>query len=141
MATNANAVTISGRLGRDAELRTTPKGMPVVSFSVCVNTRKRAGDGWEDKPNWVPCVMFGEYAADISSKLVKGDLVIIQGRLNESSWDKDGQHHSRLEVVVDQIAKTIPRQQAPIPAPQAPAPAQSAPAPQAPALYDTEIPF
>lgn len=124
-----NTVTISGRLGNNAEHRTTTTGMAIVRFNVCVNSRKKENGEWTEKPNWVPCVMFGNYAEKLAPSLTKGRMVAVQGRLNESAWDKDGQHHSRLEVAVDQIQ--VMEQVT----------TQPAPAPVQPALYDTDVPF
>ncbi len=62
-----NSVTISGNLGRDAELRATKSGMQVLGFSVCANSRVKRGDSWEDKPNWVDVSIFGKRAESVAS--------------------------------------------------------------------------
>lgn len=99
-----NSVAISGNLGRDPELRATKSGMQVLSFSVCVNTRVRRGDSWEDKPNWVEVSIFGRRAEAVAKYLAKGTHVTLHGRLSQSTWEtKDGQKRSRLEVIADDI--------------------------------------
>ena len=99
-----NSVAISGNLGRDAELRATKSGMQVLGFSVCVNTRVKRGDSWEDKPNWVEVTIFGKRAEAVAKYLAKGTHVTIHGRLSQSTWEtKDGQKRSRLEVIADDI--------------------------------------
>ena len=100
-----NRVNISGNLTRDPELRATASGTQVLSFGVAVNDRRRnpqTGD-WEDYPNFVDCTMFGTRAEAVSRYLQKGSKVAIEGKLRYSSWERDGQRRSKLEVIVDEI--------------------------------------
>lgn len=148
-----NRVVISGNLTRDPELRSTPGGTQVLSLSVAVNDRRRnpQTSEWEDYANFVDCKMFGARAESVSRFLSKGQKVCIEGKLRYSSWERDGQKRSKLEVVVDDIefmssgqggngsggyASPRPQQQAYMPQ-QAYAP-QPAYAPQQPAMpsYD-----
>lgn len=157
-----NRVNISGNLTRDPELRQTTSGTAILRFGVAVNDRRRNQNGeWEDVPNFVDCVVFGNRAEPLSRFLSKGSKVAVEGKLRYSSWEKDGQRRSKLEVVVDEVeflsprnsggqgaqgGYQQPRQQQPSYA--APAPA-SAPAPQNPPvqtppsadIYDEDIPF
>ena len=154
-----NRVNISGNLTRDPELRATAGGTQVLSFGVAVNDRRKnpqTGD-WEDYPNFVDCTMFGTRAEAVSRYLSKGTKVAIEGKLRYSSWERDGQRRSRLEVIVDEIEFMSRGNQggqggygqnggnsygggyAPAPAPQAaPAPVQAPPAVD---VYDEDIPF
>ncbi len=154
-----NRVCISGNLTRDAELRATASGMQVLGLSVAVNDRRKnpqTGD-WEDYPNFVDCTMFGTRAEAVSRYLSKGTKVAIEGKLRYSSWERDGQRRSKLEVIVDEIEFMSRGSQggqggygqnggnsygggyAPAPAPQAaPAPVQAPPAVD---VYDEDIPF
>lgn len=155
-----NRVNISGNLTRDPELRATASGTQVLSFGVAVNDRRRnpqTGD-WEDYPNFVDCTMFGTRAEAVNRYLSKGSKVAIEGKLRYSSWERDGQRRSKLEVIVDEIEFMSRGQQgevggyapapaygqqggyAPAPAPQ-PAPAPMAPVPPAVDVYDEDIPF
>lgn len=122
-----NKVAISGNIGGDPELRTTSGGTAVLSFTVAVNDRvKDSAGNWTDRPNWVSCTVFGTRASSLSQYLHKGTKVAIGGKLRYSSWEKDGQRRSKLEVIVDEIEFMAPRQDA---APQAPAYPQPAPQP------------
>lgn len=100
-----NRVNISGNLTRAAELRCTAGGTQVLAFGVAVNDRRRnpqTGE-WEDHPNFVDCTMFGNRAEAIARYLTKGSKVAVEGKLRYSSWERDGQRRSKLEVVVDEI--------------------------------------
>ena len=154
-----NRVTISGNLTRDPELRATAGGTQVLSFGVAVNDRRRNPQNgeWEDYPNFVDCTMFGTRAEAVSRYLSKGSKVAIEGKLRYSSWERDGQRRSKLEVIVDEIEFFSRGQQGggqggygqpaygqggydaahmPVPAPQAPAPV-----PPAGDVFDDDIPF
>lgn len=146
-----NRVNISGNLTRDSELRATAGGVQVLRFGVAVNDRRRNPESgeWEDYPNFVECVIFGARAEAVGRYLLKGTKVAIEGKLRYSSWERDGQRRSKLEVIVDEVEFMSRGQQgeaggyapAPAPAPQqAPAPAP-APVPPAVDLYDEDIPF
>ena len=136
-----NRVNITGNLTRDPELRVTAGGTQVLSFGVAVNDRRRnpqTGE-WEDYPNFVDCTMFGTRAEAVSRFLAKGNKVAIEGKLRYSSWEKDGQRRSKLEVIVDEIEFMSLRQGAAAPvATPAPAPAAATPSVD---LYDEDIPF
>lgn len=154
-----NRVTISGNLTRDPELRATAGGTQVLSFGVAVNDRRRNPQNgeWEDYPNFVDCTMFGTRAEAVSRYLSKGSKVAIEGKLRYSSWEREGQRRSKLEVIIDEIEFLSRGQQGggqggygqpaygqggydaahmPAPAPQAPAPV-----PPAGDVFDEDIPF
>ncbi len=164
-----NRVNITGNLTRDPELRATAGGTQVLSFGVAVNDRRRnaqtgewedypnfvdctiAQTGeWEDYPNFVDCTMFGTRAEAVSRFLAKGNKVAIEGKLRYSSWERDGQRRSKLEVIVDEIEFMSSRggqggydQGGYAPAAPAPAARPAAPVATPPAVdvYDEDIPF
>ena len=133
-----NRVAISGNLTRDPELRATAGGMQVLSLGVAVNDRRKnpqTGD-WEDVPNFVDCTMFGTRAEAVSRYLSKGTKVAIEGKLRYSSWERDGQRRSKLEVIVDEI-EFMSRRDGQTAQVAAPAPVQAEPLD----VYDEDIPF
>ena len=138
-----NMAVISGRLTRDPELRSTSSGTSVLNISVAVNERrKNAQDEWEDYTNFIDCTMFGARAESLSHILSKGMLVCIEGKLRWSSWEKDGQKRSRINVIANELV---------IPAKAKDATQDSAVTPQQVTkmfeeaaqgkVYDDEIPF
>lgn len=108
-----NRVNISGNLTRDPDLRATASGMQVLGFGVAVNDRRKnpSTGQWEDYPNFVDCTMFGNRAESMGRILRKGMKVAIEGKLRYSSWEKDGQRRSKLEVIVDEIELMSQNQQ------------------------------
>jgi len=117
-----NTCTLSGRLTRDGELRNTQGGMTILSLGLAVDERKRnpqTGE-WESSPMFFDLVVFGNRANAIAQYLTKGTLVSVQGHLRQSSWEKDGQRRSKVEVIVDEI-EFMSRQQQGQQAPQQPA--------------------
>lgn len=101
-----NRVVISGNLTRDPELLATGGKTPVLRFGVAVSDRVRnkQTNEWEDRPNFVDCVVFGSRAEGLSKLLAKGRGVTIDGRLRYSAWEtEDGQRRSRLEVVAENV--------------------------------------
>lgn len=131
-----NRVNISGNLTRDPETRRTAGGTAVMSFGVAVNERAKDANGeWVDRPNFVDCTMFGTRAEAVGRYLSKGSKVAIEGKLRYSSWEKDGQKRSKLEVIVDEIEFMSRREDGSQVAASQPA---AAPVPD---VYDEDIPF
>lgn len=100
-----NRVNISGNITRDPEMRQSQSGTPILTFGVAVNDRRRnqqTGE-WEDYANFVDCVVFGNRAESLGRILVKGMKVTIDGKLRYSSWEREGQRRSKLEVIVDDL--------------------------------------
>lgn len=136
-----NRVIISGNLTRSPELRSTQSGTDVLSFGVAVNDRRKnpQTNEWEDYPNFVDCTMFGNRARSVSQYLAKGSKVAIEGKLRWSQWERDGQKHSKLSVIVDEL-EFMSRSDggsasSAVPAPSRPVVDASA------SVYDDDIPF
>lgn len=106
-----NSVTISGRVGKEPELRTTPSGSDILEFSVAVKDQRKSGDEWTDTVHWVRCVIFGRRCEFFQKHLKKGSFVVINGALMYSEWEKDGSKRNALKVRVGEIdlgPKTAP---------------------------------
>jgi single-strand DNA-binding protein len=100
-----NKVMIIGNLGRDPEMRYTPSGAPVTTFSVAVNRRWTSQDGQQqDETEWFNVVAWNKLAETCSQQLSKGRLVYVEGRLRTRSWDgQDGQKHYRTEIIASAV--------------------------------------
>lgn len=100
-----NRVCLTGNLTREPELRRTASGTDVLTFGIAVNERRKnqqTGE-WEDYANFFDCTMFGKRASAVEQYLSKGRKVAIDGKLRYSSWEKDGQKRSRVDVLVDDL--------------------------------------
>lgn len=99
---SVNRVEISGNITRDAELRATQSGTAILNFTLAVNDkRKDASGSYVDKPCYVGCTMFGTRAEKLAPYFTKGTKLFVAGKLNYSSWEKDGVKHNKLDVIVD----------------------------------------
>lgn len=105
MARGLNKVMIIGNLGRDPEMRYTPSGKPVTSFSVAVSRSFAKPEGERtDVTDWFNVVAWGRLAEICSQYLTKGSMVYVEGRLETRSWEGDnGQKHFRTEVVASDV--------------------------------------
>lgn len=135
-----NNVSLTGRLTRPPELRTTAGGTQLLSFTLAFNTsvRNRQTGEWDERGNFIDCTIFGKRAEALSRYLAKGQKVAIAGELRYSTWEKDGQRHSKLDLIVANIEFLATRPSAAQPA-QAPAP--QAPMPPVVDDFDDDIPF
>jgi single-strand DNA-binding protein len=95
-----NRVILVGNLGRDPELRYTPQGTPVCSFSMATNERRKDKSGeMQDHTTWFRVTLWGRQAETASQYLTKGRPVYIEGRLRVEEWtDRDGKARHTLEV-------------------------------------------
>lgn len=95
-----NKIILVGNLGRDPELRYTPQGTPVCSFTVATNEKRkdRAGE-MQDFTTWFRVTLWGRQAETASQYLTKGRPVYIEGRIRLEEWtDRDGKQRYTLEV-------------------------------------------
>lgn len=100
---NINNVTISGRLTRDPELRFTASGLAQCTFSVAQNNRRKDGNEWVDGDTYFFDAICWRDLAENTAELAKGDLVVAVGRLQQRSWEKDGERRSKIEIVADDV--------------------------------------
>ncbi len=99
-----NKVYLIGNLTRDPEEKALPSGMKVTSFSVATNRRYKDQAGtWQDATEYHNVVVFGRQAETSAQYLRKGNSVLIEGRMQTRSWEKDGQKQYRTEVVAERV--------------------------------------
>jgi single-strand DNA-binding protein len=102
MAKSVNKVILVGHLGKDPEVKYTPSGTAVASFSIATSERFKDKDGnWQDRTEWHNIVLWQRLAEIAGEYLKKGRLVYIEGRLQTRSWDdkNTGEKKYRTEVV------------------------------------------
>ncbi|MBK6429500.1 single-stranded DNA-binding protein [Candidatus Amarolinea dominans] len=164
-------ITIVGNLGSDPDMRYTPSGVPVTSFSVAVNRKVKLQDGsLQDKTTWFRVTAWRQLAETCSQYLSKGRMVLIEGEVEASAYmAQDGTPRASLELTARDVRFLGNRTDAPVAgagtgasaasagsgggaynaAPQraAPRPASTAPGapgsfgPPPPEIHDEEIPF
>ena len=102
---SVNKVILVGNLGRDAELKFTPGGFPISSFSIATTDRRKDKDGnWNEKTEWHRIKLLGKQAESLQDYLKKGKQIYVEGRLETRSWDdKDGQKKYMTEIIADRI--------------------------------------
>jgi len=105
MARGLNKVMVIGYLGRDPEMRYTPSGRPVTSFSVATSRSWIAADGERrEETEWFNVVAWGNLAEICKQHLYKGQQVYVEGRLQTRGWeDADGKKHYRTELVANEM--------------------------------------
>jgi single-strand DNA-binding protein len=143
-----NKITLVGNLGRDPELRYTPQGTPVCSFSLATNERRKDRNTGEnnDITTWFRVTLWGRQAETASQYLTRGRPVYIEGRLRVEEWtDRDGKPRHTLEVHATdmQFIGGGRGEEGGAPAARAAsAPSQTGdPAPEPTELSDDDIPF
>src|SRR3954463_3613954 len=104
MARSFNQVTLMGNLTRDPELRTTPNGASVCSFSLALNRSYKGADGdWKEATDFIDIVAWGPLGERVAQYLTKGRAALVSGRLQSRSWEQDGQKRNKVEVVAQDV--------------------------------------
>jgi single-strand DNA-binding protein len=99
MAKSINQVILMGRLTRDPELRTTPTGKNVCSFSLAVDR----AFGQDDSADFFDITAWDKLGELVNQYLSKGRRCLVQGRLSFRSWEQDGQKRSKVEVIATDV--------------------------------------
>jgi len=105
MSRGLNKVMIIGRLGRDPEMRYTPSGRPVTTFSIATSRSWNTSDGERrSETEWFNVVAWGSLAEICKQHLNKGQQVYIEGRLQTRNWeDAEGSKHYSTEIVANEM--------------------------------------
>ncbi len=97
-----NLVVLTGRLTADPELKTTPNGVPVTSFSIAVNRNYRAGE--EQQTDFINIVAWRQRAEFITKYFTKGSMIGIEGSIQTRRYqDKNGNNRTAFEVVANNV--------------------------------------
>lgn len=97
-----NLVVLTGRLTADAELKTTPNGVPVTSFSIAVNRKYKSGE--EQKTDFINIIAWRSSAEFVTKYFKKGSMIGIEGSIQTRKYtDKDGKNRTAFEVVANDV--------------------------------------
>jgi single-strand DNA-binding protein len=129
MSKDLNKVQLTGRLGQDPEIRITPQGSTVTTFSVASNRSYKTGDGEaRDDTEWFSVVAWNKLGEICGEYLRKGSRVYVEGRLQTRSWEdqESGQKRFKTEVIASDMIMldTKPRQEESLP-PEPPMPSSA----------------
>jgi single-strand DNA-binding protein len=103
-ASNINVVVITGNLTKDPELRSTGSGTPVCDLRVAVNSRRKQGQEWVDKPNYFDVTVWGAQGENCANYLSKGRPVAVEGRLDWREWEaKDGSKRQAVSIIASSV--------------------------------------
>jgi single-strand DNA-binding protein len=104
MAKSINNVLIMGNLTRNPELRQTPSGQSVTSFSLALNRSYKNTEGeWTEATDYIDVTVWGTLAEQVAKSLVQGNRALVQGRLQSRSWEQDGVKKSKVEVLANDV--------------------------------------
>jgi single-strand DNA-binding protein len=114
MSRGLNKVMIIGHLGRDPEMRYTPSGRPVTTFTVATSRSWNSANGERhSETEWFNVVAWGNLAEICKQYLTKGQQVYIEGRLQTRKWDdKEGVKHTSVEIVANEMMMLGDRREA-----------------------------
>ena len=98
-----NKIQLIGYLGKDPEIRFTPKGSKVCTFSVAVDRRWKSGDELKEATDWFNIEVWGKLGEFCQTYLGKGRLVYLEGRLQTDRYEHEGETRYFTKVVARQV--------------------------------------
>lgn len=122
---NFNKVILGGRLTADPELKTTPSGIPVTTFTVAVNRRFGGKTGEEAQADFFNVTAWRQTAEFITRYFRKASSICVVGTLQTRTWEKDGVKHYATEIVADEAYFVDAKSESPNAAQQAQAAGQT----------------
>jgi single-strand DNA-binding protein len=102
-----STVTLVGNLTRDPELRYTTGGRGVASFGLAVNRRYQVNGEWQEQVSFFNVVAWGQLGENVAATLSKGSRTIVFGRLEQRSYETNGEKKSIVEVVADEVGPSL----------------------------------
>jgi single-strand DNA-binding protein len=106
MARSVNKVILIGNLGKDPEIRSTPSGVMVASFSLATADRQKDAQGnWQDHTEWHNLKAFNRTAEVVRDYVKKGSKLYIEGKITTNSWEDKETHQKRYrtEILVNDL--------------------------------------
>lgn len=102
---NINQVMLSGNLASDPTIGSTPDGTNYLNFSIAVHNSifNKKEEKWEKQTDFFKCALYGSRTEFFMKILKKGSRVNVTGKLRQSTWEKDGQKQSLVDILVNEI--------------------------------------
>ena len=97
-----NKIVVMGRIVNDLELKQTGGGINTCSFNIACDRDFKNKDG-QKETDFIPVVTWRHTAEFVCRYMGKGRMVVAEGRLQIRQWEKDGQKHSKAEIVADNV--------------------------------------
>jgi single-strand DNA-binding protein len=98
-----NLVVMIGNLTQDVDLRYTAGGTAVANMRIAVGSKYKSGEEWKEETLFIDVVVWGKQGENASQYLSKGRQVLVEGRLQERSWESDGQTRKKTEIVARSV--------------------------------------
>jgi single-strand DNA-binding protein len=99
-----NKVFLMGNLTRDPELKHLESGNSVCNFGIAVNRKYKQGEEWKTEVSFFNITVWGKSGENCAKYLAKGKAVLVEGRLNNRSWEaQDGTKRTATDIVADNV--------------------------------------
>src|SRR5665213_1114329 len=103
------SITLTGNVTRDPELQFGQSGTAITKFGLALNSRRKDASGeWCDgDPQFFDVTCFNDLAENVAESIARGTRIVLSGRVSYSSWEKDGDKRSKVEVIADSIGPDL----------------------------------
>ena len=98
-----NKVFLSGKLGREPEIKQTSLGILICNLAVATSENVKKGDKWEKETEWHNAVVFGGRGEFIAKSAQKGSGIVLTGRIKTEKWEKNGEKKNKVVIIADEI--------------------------------------
>jgi len=99
-----NKVFLIGRLTKDPVITYLPSGTPVVDLTIAYNRRYRNQEGeWQEETHFFDVKAYGKSAEDWATRFSKGYMVLVEGKLVQEKWEREGKKFSKVRIVAESI--------------------------------------
>jgi single-strand DNA-binding protein len=102
-----NTVTLVGNITRDPELRFTNAGQAVATFGLAVNRRFQRNGEWEEQTSFFNVTCWAQMAENVAQSCPKGARVLVTGRLEQRTYESNGEKRSVVEVIADEVGPSL----------------------------------
>lgn len=101
------SISLTGNVTRDPEIKYLPNGSANCRFGLAVNRRYQTNGEWQEQTSFFDVVCWKDLAENVVASLSKGSRVMVIGRPEQRSWEKDGQKRSTVEIIADEVGPSL----------------------------------